>query len=160
MGNKSEIVNNFLNTLQGKIIGAICGILVLTLVTKYEAIVETFDKGTVIERQEETKSDIMEIMSQEAFFDSLMVTKPMVKYRAKQTVILTKQMLNSKDSNRVKFSARLSQATGMTLEALVDTLAVMVNERRIHKMPLQRWKEQDLILLIKRHSYRAPTEFN
>lgn len=156
MNKLGNTINNFFNTLGGKISAAICVIIVTSLVAKWDSIVATHDKGEIIERREETKKDIMAIMSEHAFFDTLMNTKPMLEYRAKQTVILTTQMLNSKDSNRVKFSALLSSATGMTLEALVDTLAVMVNERRAYK-PKKEWSERDIILLIRRHSYREPS---
>jgi hypothetical protein len=76
-GNQNKI-NDFLNSLKGKITGAVIGLIVLFLVAKWEAIISTFDKGKEIEKQIDFESSLTEALKKDTVVSSLMKNKKFV----------------------------------------------------------------------------------
>jgi len=133
MKKNQSIVNDFLNSLKGKIIGAVCGVLCVFLIAKWDYVVKTFNYG------KETKADIefnnkldsaLTLKIQSKDFMSKVMTSPfMIDYKRDQHNEFINESLR-KDSSKVKMSAYLSLKTGMTNEAVMDSLVSLLNRMK------------------------------
>ena len=128
-------MNDFLNTLKGKLIGAICGLIILFLVTEQESIKATFNNGVAIEKQIEfdinlkqaLKSDsIASIIMENENFVKLLFTSPIVK---QHTDNLGKQLrkqiiadVMQKDTNKVSSRSYVAIELGIRDEAYLPLL--------------------------------------
>jgi len=107
-------------------------------------------KGAEAEFKTKVSTVLEEAIQSKDFMDKVMKSEYMREYKIIQQRKMVTVMMNSNDSTRVKFSAKLSSKTGLTVDALVDSLVARVQEKN--------WSERDLILLIRRHSYREVTQ--
>jgi len=79
MSQKTDNINNFLNTFKGKIIGAICGMIVVFLVAKWDAVVETFNAGENIQKEQEFNTDLIKAFNTDSVTDALMSNEEFAK---------------------------------------------------------------------------------
>lgn len=124
---------------------------IVTLVLFLLATVGTYtlnliQKGGQAEFKEEVREVMIEAINSHDFMDGVMTTKYMKEFKTINEVRMTKVILNSKDSNRVKMSAAISAKTGYTPEAIIDSISVMILERGIPSKELTR---EDVIQIIK-----------
>jgi hypothetical protein len=76
---KKKTINDFFNSLKGKIIGAVTGLIVVFLVAKSELIISTFDKGQSVEKQIEFESNLKKAFAKDSVVSSLMKNEKFVK---------------------------------------------------------------------------------
>jgi len=62
-------VNDFLNTLKGKIIGAVTGLIVVFLVAKWEYVKSTFDNGVQIEKESKFNHNLVRAFKTDSITD-------------------------------------------------------------------------------------------
>jgi Na+-translocating ferredoxin:NAD+ oxidoreductase RnfG subunit len=101
-------------------------------------------KGAEAEFKENVQTVINEAIQSKDFMDKVMKSEYMKEYKIIEQRKMVTVMLNSNDSNRVKFSAKLSAKTGLTVEALIDSLANRVHEKNL--------SEREVIELIRRYN--------
>jgi len=121
--------------------------IILFLITTIGGLVWSFiQKGAELEFKEKVSTVLEEKINSKDFMSGVMASDYMKEYKVTQQRKMVTVMLNSKDSGRVKFSAKLSAKTGLTVDALVDSLAARVQE--------DQWTEQEIIELIRRYNRR------
>ena len=129
MTKKTENLNNYLNTLKGKIIGAIIASIVVCLVGWKDDIISRFDEGQALLEQQEYDNKLDTALtarfSDYEFMNKLMSSPYMMDWRMAERIKLTDE-IQHKDSTKLKMSAYLVKTTGMNKVALMDTMAVMV----------------------------------
>lgn len=133
MTKKADNINNYLNTLKGKIIGAIIASIVVCLVGWKDEIIANFDKGQVLLEQQEydTKLDsaLVQRFSDYKFMDKFMSSPYMLDWRSNERDKLTDE-IKHEDATKLKMSAYVSEGAGMDKKAMMDTMIVMMNERK------------------------------
>jgi hypothetical protein len=128
-------MNDFLNTLNGKLIGAICGIIILFLVTKWESIKATLDNGVAIEKQGEFNTNLKQalktdsiasIIMENEHFVELLFASPIVKQHTDDLgKELKKQIIEDvlrKDTNKVSSRSYVAIQLGIRDEAYLPLL--------------------------------------
>jgi hypothetical protein len=103
-------------------------------------------KGAEVEFNEKVEQVLTSKIKSRDFMNNVMETDYMKEYKVIQQRKMVTVMLNSNDSSRVKFSAKLSAKTGLTVEALVDSLAARVHE--------DVWTEKEIVELIRKYNRR------
>ena len=103
-------------------------------------------KGAEAEFKEKVSKILIEKIESKDFMDKVMRSEYMREYKVIQQRKMVTVMLNSNDSNRVKFSAKLSAKTGLTVDALVDSLAARVQEKNL--------TEKQVVELIRKYNRR------
>jgi len=103
-------------------------------------------KGAEVEFKDKVANVIEEKINSKDFMDKVMTSNYMKEYKVIQRKQMITVMLNSNDSTRVKFSAKLSAKTGLTVDALVDSLAARVQEKQ--------WTEREIVELIRMYNRR------
>lgn len=106
-------------------------------------------KGAEVEFNERVSKIMTEKVKSRDFMSNVMASDYMKEYKIIEQKKTVTMMLNSNDSNRVKFSAKLSAKTGLTVDALVDSLAARVQE--------DVWTEEELVELIRKYNRRMIT---
>lgn len=84
---KKDNINDFLNSLKGKIIGAVTGLIILFLVAKWEAVVYTFDKGKSIEKQIQFESNLIDAMKNDSVVLTFLENEQFVKLFFQSTTV-------------------------------------------------------------------------
>ena len=84
---KKNSINDFLNSLKGKIIGAVTGLIVIFLVAKSELIISTFDKGQKIENQIEFNNQLTTAFKNDSIVFALMQNEKFVKLLFKSPTV-------------------------------------------------------------------------
>jgi hypothetical protein len=102
-------------------------------------------EGGKAEFKTEVKAVMLEAINSHDFMDGVMNTNYMKEYKTINEIRMTKVILNGTDSNRVKMSAALSAKTGLTTEAIVDSLAVIILERNFQKDCVDKYEVKELI---------------
>jgi hypothetical protein len=110
-------------------------------------------EGGKAEFKTEVKAVMLEAINSHDFMNGVMNTNYMKEYKTINEIRMTKVILNGNDSNRVKMSAALSAKTGLTTEAIVDSLSVIILERNYPKKCVDKREVQDII----RQSRRVAT---
>ena len=119
----------------------------LFLLTAIGGLVWSFiQKGAEAEFNEKVEKVLSDKIQSRDFMNNVMETDYMKEYKIIQQRKMVTVMLNSNDSARVKFSAKLSAKTGLTVDALVDSLAARVQEKQ--------WTESEIIELIRKYNRR------
>ena len=119
----------------------------LFLLTAIGGLVWSFiQKGAEAEFNEKVEKVLSDKIQSRDFMNNVMETDYMKEYKIIQQRKMVTVMLNSNDSSRVKFSAKLSAKTGLTVDALVDSLAARVQEKQ--------WTESEIIELIRKYNRR------
>lgn len=119
----------------------------LFLLTAIGGVVWSFiQKGAEVEFNEKVEKVLSDKIQSRDFMNNVMETDYMKEYKIIQQRKMVTVMLNSNDSARVKFSAKLSAKTGLTVDALVDSLAARVQEKQ--------WTEGEIIELIRKYNRR------
>ena len=98
-------------------------------------------KGAEAEFKEKVAAVMEEKINSKDFMSDVMSSEYMKEYKVIQQRQMVTVMLNSNDSSRVKFSSKLSAKTGLTVDALVDSLSARVHE--------DTWTEEEIIKLIR-----------
>ena len=133
MSKRANHINDFLNSLPGKIVGAIVGAILVALVGWKDEIVAEFNEGQALLDQQEydNKLDtaLTERFSNYEFMNKLMSSPYMMDWRMAEREKLTDE-IKHKDATNLKMSAYISDGTGMAKKAMMDTMIVMVNERK------------------------------
>jgi hypothetical protein len=133
MTKKADNINNYLNTLKGKIIGAIIASIVVCLVGWKDEIIANFDKGQALLEQQEydTKLDsaLVKRFSDYKFMDKFMSSPYMLDWRSNEREKLTDE-IKHEDATKLKMSAYVSEGAGMDKKAMMDTFVVIMNERK------------------------------
>ena len=119
------------------------GLFLLATVGNY--VWSLIQEGGKAEFKTEVKAVMMEAIKSHDFMDGVMNTNYMKEYKAISEIKMTKTILNSKDSNRVKLSAAISAKTGLTPEAIIDSISVIILERNYQKVCLDRNEVKELI---------------
>jgi hypothetical protein len=91
------------------------------------------ESGAKAEFKEEVSKVIDQKVQSRDFMANVMKSEYMKEYKIIQQRQMITVMLNSNDSSRVKFSAKLSAKTGLTIDALVDSLSARVHENNLTK---------------------------
>ena len=132
-------MNDFLNSLKGKIIGAITGIVAMFLMTQWDSIVETFATGENIEKQTEFNAYLIKAMETDsinrAFLDNdhfveIFFNSPTVKKHVNEVgnelhaKIIAQRI--SKDSNKVSSRDYIGAAVNMHPDSVLPFQAKMV----------------------------------
>jgi len=128
---KTNNVNEFLNTLKGKVIGAVCAIIVVFFMAKWDYVVDTFNYGAKtkadIELNEKVDKRVRSVMFTDSIMDKFLEQDKVQQFVQKVRVDAMKDAYHN-DSSKVKISAKISAHTGMTTGASGDTIASMVVE--------------------------------
>jgi len=106
--------------------------------------------------KDEVENVVIELIESHDFMEGVMTTDYMVKYKTANEIRIINETLNSKDSIRVKFSAMLSAKTGLTVESIADSIAVMILDKRNNKRILS---EEEVVSLIKKYNWKPTAEF-
>lgn len=120
------MINDFLNTLKGKIVGAIIGVIIVFLVAQWDAVVDTFDKGAQVEKQVDFNTMLIEASKDKevvkaflesesfvnVFFSSPLVQKNITEIGNELHAEIINQRI-SKDSTKV--SMRDYNAAGLNM---------------------------------------------
>jgi hypothetical protein len=119
----------------------------LFLLTAIGGLVWSFiQKGAEAEFNEKVEQVLTNKIQSRDFMNDVMETDYMKEYKVIQQRRMVTVMLNSNDSSRVKFSAKLSAKTGLTVEALVDSIAARVHEKQLG--------EKEIVELIRKYNRR------
>jgi len=103
-------------------------------------------KGAELEFKEKVEQVLSDKIQSRDFMSDVMDSDYMKEYKVIQQKRMVTVMLNSNDSSRVKFSAKLSAKTGLTSDALVDSLAARIQEKQ--------WSEKEIVELIRKYNRR------
>lgn len=101
-------------------------------------------KGAEVEFKEKVSNVLEEAIQSKDFMDKVMESDYMTEYKIIQQRKMVTVMMNSNDSARVKFSAKLSAKTGLTVDALIDSLSNRVHEKNL--------TERDVVRLIRQYN--------
>lgn len=107
------------------------------------------EKGAEVEFENKVSTVLEKHINSKDFMDKVMKSEYMTEYKVIQQKKMVTVMMNSSDSSRVKFSAKLSAKTGLTVDALVDSLAARVKE--------DNWTEEEIVELIRKYNRRMIT---
>ncbi len=119
--------------------------IVLFLLTALGGVVWTWiQKGAEAEFKDKVSTILEEAIESKDFMDKVMKSDYMTEYKVIQQKKMVTVMMNSNDSTRVKFSAKLSAKTGLTVDALIDSLANRVHEKTL--------TERDVVRLIRQYN--------
>jgi len=126
----SIVVNDFLNSLKGKIVGAVVALIVFSLVSKWDNVVKTFDEGVEAQEVSAFNSRLDTALSFR-FKDPIFMTKYVINSpffidwrRNERDLIITN--MKQRDSSQINMSAYLSSITGMNKISMMDTIGVMI----------------------------------
>jgi hypothetical protein len=144
---KKNVVNDFLNSLSGKIVGAVTGLIILFLVAKWEAVVSTFDKGKGIEKQIQFEDNLVKAFKNDSVvlgflenekFVKLFFESPTVKKNIEQIGInLRSEIINDvtkNDSNKVSMRSFVGMEAEIRDEQVLPIISEIVkawNEEKI-----------------------------
>ena len=106
-------------------------------------------KGAEAEFKTKVSTVLEEAIQSKDFMDKVMKSEYMREYKIIQQRKMVTVMMNSNDSTRVKFSAKLSSKTGLTVDALVDSLAARVQEKNL--------TEKQVVELIRKYNRQLAT---
>ena len=106
-------------------------------------------KGAEAEFKTKVSTVLEEAIQSKDFMDKVMKSEYMREYKIIQQRKMVTVMMNSNDSTRVKFSAKLSAKTGLTVDALVDSLAARVQEKNL--------TEKQVVELIRKYNRQLAT---
>jgi hypothetical protein len=136
---KNNSINDFFNSLKGKIIGAVTGLIVVFLVAKSELIISTFDKGKEIEAQIEFESKLKVALKKDSVVSSLMENEKFVKLlfespTVKKHIEQIGEELHNKividvtrsDSNKVSMRSFVGMGAGVRDEEVLPILTEIV----------------------------------
>lgn len=101
-------------------------------------------KGAEVEFKEKVSNVLEDAIQSKDFMDKVMKSDYMKEYKIIQQRKMVTVMMNSNDSARVKFSAKLSAKTGLTVDALIDSLSNRVHEKNL--------TERDVVRLIRQYN--------
>lgn len=139
------------------------GAIILLVVTKSEYFYDMIQFGEETKKNTEIKNLIKDELRYHTtgdgshdFMDSLMNSKYMNSYKIVQQQKLITYVMNSEDSTRLKMSAKLAQKTGMNIDAMIDTLAVMIVRNNKGEKYLTK---KDAIPLIRQYCWRPEATF-
>jgi len=131
MTKKTDKVNSFLNTLWGKITGAIIFSIVVCLVGWKDEVIAQFSEGQALLEQKQYNDKFDSRLYQQfnnlVFMDSLKRTKLYKAMSAQEREKLVKEIQHD-DATKLKMSAYISDGTGMAKKAMMDTMIVMVTK--------------------------------
>jgi len=132
-------INDFLNSLKGKIIGALTGLIVLFLVAKWDAILATFDKGQAIENQISFNSNLKTAFNNDSVVSALMANEKFVQILFQSPTVqkhieeIGEEIHNKivvdvtkNDSNKVSMRAFVGMGAGVRDEEVLPILTEIV----------------------------------
>ncbi len=133
MSQRTDKVNNYLNTFKGKVIGAIMASILMILIGWKDDIVAQFNEGQALLEQKEYDEKLDTALTKRfndpVWMGKMMNSKYMREWRANERHKLTEE-IKHEDATKLKMSAYLSDETGMSKQAMMNTLVVIVNERK------------------------------
>jgi len=137
------MLNDFLNTLKGKIVGAACVLIVVFLTAKWDSVVETFSTGENIQKQADFNSRMMKSVNNDSVFNALinnpkfidkMLGHPKVQEFTDNAGMNIRDAIitdvTKKDSTKLNVNAYLSKELGIRDE---DFLPLMKNLLEAYK---------------------------
>lgn len=151
MGQKTEKINNFLNTFWGKLSGAIAGLLVLFLVNQWDAVVETFSAGENVQRQEEFNGDLIKAFNTDSVVDALMANEEFAKKILNHPVI-TKYVeevgveLHDRIRDQIVEDVTRSDTNKISMRSFIGKEADIRDEQVLPLLAdiIKAWKEKEL----------------
>jgi len=118
--------------IQENLVASIATLVAGVILTAFLTVGDWTKKGKELEDNKILDSRIMSVMLSDSA-QTKFVAQDKIKNFVHKVRLEAFEDARHQDSLKVKMSAYLSTETGMTKEALMDTLAVILNERKVGK---------------------------
>lgn len=139
MSKNTDIANEFLNSLKGKIIGAVAGLVVVFLIAKWDYVVARFDKGEEIAKQEVfeanldkalKKPEIIKLLMENQEFVKLLFESPIVQKHIDEVGVELHDKIvldvTKNDTNKVSMRSFVGMGAGVRDEQVLPILTEIV----------------------------------